>query len=87
MTVRTPPISTYQILHALDIEQRYQIDRWGDRAHERSFDEWIMYIAQYAAEALTTHGDEEEAKNHIRKVALMCFHLMRQYGVNNRSGY
>ena len=89
MTTRTPPVSIEQILDALDSEERYQISRWGDRAHDRSFDEWIMYIATYAAEAqsLTTHGHEEEAKDHIRKVASMCVHLMTQYGVNNRSGF
>ena len=77
------------VLKALDSEAAYQLDRWGPDAHNRSFDEWVMYISQYAQEAqtLTTHGAEAEAKNHIRKVASMCFHFMMQEGAPQREGF
>lgn len=81
--------SRSEILKALDGEEAYQLDRWGADAHERTCDEWIMYISQYAQEAmaLTVHGDEETARHQIRKVASMCFNCMEQHGVPQRKGY
>ena len=85
-----------EILKALDGEEAYQLDRWADvqavkdrHPHDRSLDEWIMYINRYAdmATAQTVHGQEEEALNVVRKVASLCFNCMRQYGAPQREGF
>ena len=84
------------ILKALDGEEEYQLDRWGEHdaskdrgPHDRSQDEWIMYVARYAqiATEQTVSGDEEGALHTIRKVASLCFNCMYQYGAPQREGY
>jgi hypothetical protein len=51
-------------------------------ATDRSLDEFILYIQQYAAEAafLTTHGNEVEALNFVRKIAGLCTGCMERHG-------
>ena len=58
-------------------------------ATDRSLDEFILYIKQYADEAgaLTTHGDEEDALNFVRKVAALCVGCMEKHGAPRREGF
>lgn len=79
---------------ALESERAYQDDRFGgpDTTHsaiDRSLDEFILYIQQYAAEAggLTTHGAEAEALNFVRKVGALCVGCMEKHGAPQRVGF
>ncbi len=84
---------------AIDSERDYQGRRWaGYKAHDgsvrtdpidRSLDEFILYIKQYADEAgaLTTHGDEREALTFVRKVAALCVGCMEKHGAPQREGF
>ena len=91
MTQRT------EVYDALDSERAYQDDKFveadgGGRqrsAIDRSLDEFILYIKQYADEAgaLTTHGDEPEALHFVRKVGALCVGCMEKHGAPQREGF
>ena len=86
MTVRS------EVYAALDSERDYQDHRWAhlDRTPiDRTLDEFILYIRQYAdeASALTTHGDEAEALNSVRKVGALCVGCMEKHGAPRREGF
>lgn len=82
---------------ALDSERDYQDDKFveadgGGRvrsAIDHSLDEFILYIQQYAVEAgaLTTHGNEPEALNFVRKVGALCVGCMEKHGAPQREGF
>ncbi len=76
---------------AINSERDYQDNLWTDRgaAIDRSLDEFILYIKQYADEAgaLTTHADEEEALNFVRKVGALCIGCMEKHGAPRREGF
>lgn len=89
---------------AIDSERDYQDVRFSpeimeanDRtlevrigsATDRTLDEFILYIQQYAAEAgaLTTHGNEVEALNFVRKVGALCVGCMERHGAPQRVGF
>ena len=83
-----------EVYVALDSERDYQdshfsVERTDREATDRSLDEFILYIQQYAAEAgaLTTHEDEEEALNFIRKIGGMCVGCMERHGAPRREGF
>lgn len=83
-----------QVYAALNSERAYQDKRWsaeeyGAEAIDRSLDEFILYIQQYAAEAgaLATHGDEAEALNFVRKVGALCVGCMERHGAPQREGF
>ena len=77
---------------AINSERDYQDDLWTDMdrtAIDRSLDEFILYIKQYADEAgaLTTHGDETEALHFVRKVGALCIGCMEKHGAPRREGF
>ena len=83
-----------EVYKAFDSERDYQDDRfqeavYGRDAIDRTLDEFILYIMQYAQEAsaLTTHGDESEALNFVRKVGALCVGCMEQHGAPQREGF
>ena len=80
-----------EVYRALDSERAYQDDKFGDGrdATDRSLDEFILYIKQYADEAgaLTTHENEEEALNFVRKVGALCVGCMERCGAPQREGF
>ena len=95
MTISTERLLAFE---AINSERDYQDDRWKDyqgldRVHtcatDRSLDEFILYIKQYADEAgaLSTHGDETEALNFVRKVSTLCVGCMEKHGAPRREGY
>jgi hypothetical protein len=67
---------------AINSERNYQVARWGESAHVRSLDEWIMYIEDYAQEARhqTVRGNESAALDTVRKIATLCVNCMEQHG-------
>lgn len=72
-------------------EMDYQMVRWlesvtGRHPHDRSIDEWYLYIEQYAREgaAQTTYGDEQGAVDTLRKVAAMAMIALAQNGSPHR---
>ncbi|MEM6746786.1 MAG: hypothetical protein AAF608_05150 [Pseudomonadota bacterium] len=86
--------SRQAVYTAIDSERDYQDSRWseeatGRNAIDRSLDEFILYIQQYAREAgaLTTHGNEEEALRFVRKVAGLCVGCMEKHGAPQRTGF
>ena len=73
-------------------EMDYQMVRWletmtGRHPHDRSIDEWYLYIQQYVAEgvAQTTHGDEQGSVETLRKVATMALIALAQNGSPHRA--
>lgn len=87
-------IDRNKVYRAIDSERDYQdsrftIERTGRSAIDRSLDEFILYIQQYAAEAgaLTTHENEEEALHFVRKVAALCVGCMEEHGAPRREGF
>ena len=77
---------------AINSERDYQdaIFNEADRgATDRTLDEFILYIKQYADEAgcLTTHGQEEAALNFVRKVGALCIGCMERHGAPRREGF
>ncbi len=83
-----------QVYIALNSERDYQDKKFGggDTYHssiDRTLDEFILYIQQYAAEAgaLSTHGDEIAALHHIRKVGALCVGCMEEHGAPQREGF
>lgn len=79
---------------ALDSERDYQddkfsVERVGREAIDRTFDEFILYIKQYADEAgaLTTHENEDEALHFVRKVGALCVGCMEKHGAPQREGF
>lgn len=83
-----------EVYTALDSERAYQNDRfqetvYGRDAIDRTLDEFILYIIQYAQEAgmLTTHGDESEALHFVRKVGALCVGCMETHGAPHRPGF
>lgn len=74
---------------AINSERDYQDDKFEGSAIDRGLDEFILYIKQYADEAgaLTTHGDEDEALNFVRKVGALCVGCMERHGAPRREGF
>lgn len=76
---------------AINSERDYQDDKFeGERdAINRTLDEFILYIQQYASEAgyLTTHMFEDDALDHVRKVAALCVGCMEKHGAPRREGF
>jgi hypothetical protein len=79
---------------AINSERDYQDDKFKScepsrDAIDRSLDEFILYIQQYAREAgdLTTHEFEGAALEHVRKVAALCVGCMEQHGAPRREGF
>lgn len=87
------PIIRRLAFDAINSERAYQEHMFTKEGYhtatDRSLDEFILYIKQYADEAgaLTTHGDEEEALNFVRKVAALCVGCMEKHGAPRREGY
>lgn len=93
------PLARRYAFDAINSERAYQDKRWaGYEEHngnvrtdpiDRSLDEFILYIKQYADEAghLTTHGDEAEALNFVRKVGALCIGCMEKHGAPRREGF
>ncbi len=88
------PLERRYAFDAINSERAYQDDRFGGQpggrdAIDRSLDEFILYIRQYAdeASALTTHGDEAEALNFVRKVGALCVGCMEKHGAPRREGF
>ena len=82
------------VYRALDSERAYQDSKFENQedrggAIDRSLDEFILYIKQYADEAgaLTTHENEEEALNFVRKVGALCVGCMERHGAPQREGF
>lgn len=80
------------VYDALESERDYQDDKFSGRdrsAIDRTLDEFILYIRQYADEAcrLTTHGDETEALHFVRKVGALCVGCMERHGAPRREGF
>ncbi len=90
-------ISRKKVYDALDSERDYQDSKFSMREFperdkdviDRTLDEFILYIQQYAAEAgaLTTHEDEDEALNFVRKVGALCVACMEKHGAPRREGF
>lgn len=86
---------TPDMVGALESEDAYQKSRWpnynppGREHDDRSLDEWILYIEEYATQARTqtTRGDEDDALDTIRKIASMALHCMRKHGAPRREGF
>ncbi len=87
-----------EVYAALDSERAYQDERWAgyrglDGVHvnaiDRTLDEFILYVEQYAWEArtLSVHGEEEEALEFIRKVGALCVGCMEKHGAPKREGF
>lgn len=86
-----------EVIKALDSERDYQDDLFKEEdgggrlrhATDRTLDEFILYINQYAAEAaqLTTHGNEPEALNFVLKIGGMCVGCMERHGAPQREGF
>lgn len=76
---------------AINSERDYQDNKFrGAReATDRTLDEFILYIKQYASEAgaLSTHGDEDEALEFVRKVGALCVGCMEKHGAPRREGF
>lgn len=77
------------VYRAIDREREYQdflFEQEPRDAIDRTLDEFILYIKQYADEAgaLTTHGDEKDALNFVRKVAGLCVGCMERHGAPRR---
>ena len=91
--------SRADVYSTLDSERDYQDSKFknivyphtGERrtATDRSLDEFILYIQQYAQEAgaLTTHEKEEEALHFVRKVGALCVGCMERHGAPRRYGF
>ena len=78
-----------QVLEALRGEHRYQFDKLGEKAQDRSLDEWIMYMKDYMDEAhhQSVRCDEGKAIDTLRKVMAMGLTCMLQNGAPHREGY
>lgn len=81
-----------EVYKALDSERAYQNMSFQENYHtatDRTLDEFILYIQQYAQEAgaLTTHGDEKEALHFVRKVGALCVGCMEKHGAPHRPGF
>lgn len=82
-----------EVYAALDSERNYQDHRFAidgyHSATDRSLDEFILYIQQYAHEAgkLTTHGHETPALHFVRKVGALCVGCMERHGAPRREGF
>ncbi len=94
MTLMTPKATREEVFLALNSEREYQDWRFDGLRHnrqsrsaiDRSLDEFILYIVQYAQEAamLTTHGDEVGALNFVRKVGALTVGCMEAHGAPHR---
>jgi len=79
-----------EVYAALDSERCYQDDmseKYGyHSSSDRTLDEFILYIQQYAHEAgaLSTHGDETQALEFVRKVGGLCVGCMERHGAPHR---
>ncbi len=84
-------ITREEVYKALDGERDYQDHKFeGNRsAIDRTLDEFILYIVQYAQEAakLTTHMHESEALDWVRKVGALCVGCMETHGAPHREGF
>ncbi len=90
----TPKATREEVFLALNSEREYQDwlfdglrhNRQARSAIDRTLDEFILYIVQYAQEAaaLTTHGDETEALHFIRKVGALTVGCMEAHGAPHR---
>ena len=91
----TPRAKVYS---AIDGERAYQDDRWANykgldgvhvNAIDRTIDEFILYIQEYAQDAarLSVHGNETEALHFVRKVGALCIGCMEKHGAPRRKGY
>lgn len=75
-----------EVYRALDSERDYQEDMFEKHGYhsatDRKLDEFILYIQQYAREAgaLTTHGDELQALEFVRKIGGLCVGCMERHG-------
>ncbi len=86
------PLARRYAFDAINSERDYQDSLWGEgerKAIDRSLDEFILYIQQYASEAgyLTTHMFEDDALDHVRKVAALCVGCMEKHGAPRREGF
>ena len=85
------------VYEAIDSERAYQDVRWapeiegGTRNH--SVTEWLVYIQDYAAEALHKLSREadpqasQDALNWVRKIGGMAVACMEQNGAPRREGF
>lgn len=78
-----------EALDAVDSELAYQLDKLGPEGHDRSIDEWCLYIRDYAEEAAhqATRGDEGGAVHTIRKVATMALVALADNDAPRREGF
>jgi hypothetical protein len=90
---KTLTIERQAAFEAISSERDYQEDKFKNdgyhTATDRSLDEFILYIQQYASEAgaLSTHGDEFAALDFVRKVGALCVGCMEKHGAPRRKGY
>lgn len=80
------------VYRCIDRERDYQDWRFTDTgrdAIDRSLDEFILYLQQYAREAgsLTTHGNEIEALHFVRKVTALGVGCMERHGAPWRDAW
>lgn len=74
---------------AIESENRYQIAEFGEEGQDHTIDEWSMYIADYANEAMheATRGCQKDALDSIRKVAAMGVVALQTFGSPHREGF
>lgn len=84
----------YEVYEAIDGEREYQDSRWNAQTTtsegKHTFEEWIVYIEDYLAEAkhILSREPAQTAQPKVahimRKVATMAVACMEQYGAPRR---
>lgn len=92
MIISDVPMPRAEAFAAINSERAYQDDKFSGKSHsaiDRTLDEFILYIKQYADEAgaLTTHENPAEALHFVRKVAALCVGCMETHGAPLRVGF
>lgn len=78
-----------RVYDILSEEREYQDEKWGGSIHDKShtLGEWLLFIRKYLndAENAMYDGDEEAAKNAIRKITALGIASMEVINVPKRS--
>lgn len=85
--VRAKPFA--KAFAAVESENKYQIDKYGEDGQDHTLDEWVSYIRAYADDAASyaAHDDPEEALEAIRKVTTMGVVCLETHGAPHREGF
>lgn len=85
------------VYKAIDSERDYQNSRWNENTttskNKHTFEDWIMYIEDYLAEAKHILSREArqiadpKASDIMRKVAAMAVCSLEEHGVKQREGF